>query len=451
MEKFLFSKVETWLVLALMLLSAIFCVGFGYLVLDSGRDPAHHPRASSIARAIAEVPDTFLRLVGKDTVLLTQPDPLVAAKPTGWSFPQGRPVGPSGYLLLSRYDGTARRHAIELVSLPDMRTRHRWVLDADTLLRDVHHISRFSDSQNWNQTHFRQIHPWMAENGDLIVKDHYSPLERVDACGNPKWVIDSQIFHHSTEPDADGNLWIPSLAEKHSIPRIKDSFREDVIAKVSPQGKVLYTHSVPQMLMRHGYTNWLFATEMYNDDPTHLNDIEPVLSDGPYWKKGDVFLSLRNISTILLYRPSTGQIVWLKRGPWMSQHDVDILDDHRISVYDNEGQDRGKVYFVEGHSSIKVYDFATDSVTNIHEAAMKANNIRTTTAGLYTAMPGGYALIEDVTNARMFFLRPDGRISADYVNRADDGSVYHLGWSRFIPQVEGDRALAALAKAKCAA
>jgi hypothetical protein len=80
---------------------------------------------------------------------------------------------------------------------------------------------------------------------------------------------------------------------------------------------------------------------MYNDDPTHLNDIQPVLADGPYWKKGDLFVSLRNISSIMLYRPSTDQIVWMKRGPWLSQHDVDILDDHRISVYDNNVQDRG--------------------------------------------------------------------------------------------------------------
>lgn len=451
MEKFLFSKIEMWLMLALVLIGAVFCVGFGYLVLDSGRDPAHHPVASAFARRIAEVPDTLLKLIGRDTQLLAPPNPVQAGKPSGWSFPNARPEGPSGYLLLSRYDGTARRHAIELVSLPDMRTRRRWMLDTNTLLRDVRHISRFSDSPNWNRAHFRQIHPWMAPNGDLIVKDHYSPLERVDACGKPKWKIDSQIFHHSTEVDADGNLWIPSLAEKHSIPKIKDSFREDVIAKVSPAGRILYMHSVPQILMRNGYTNWLFAMGMYNDDPTHLNDIEPVKSDGPYWKKGDVFLSLRNVSAIMLYRPSNGQIVWMKRGPWLSQHDVDILDDHRISIYDNQGQDRGMMTFVEAHSSIKVYDFANDTVTNRHDDVMKAQAIRTTTAGLYTELQDGSALIEDVTNARMLMLRPDGRIGAEYVNRAEDGSVYHLGWSRYVSKQEGDRALAALRRAKCAA
>ena len=30
-------------------------------------------------------------------------------------------------------------------------------------------------------------------------------------------------------------------------------------------------------------------------DPFHINDIQPVLQDGKYWMKGDVFLSLRSI------------------------------------------------------------------------------------------------------------------------------------------------------------
>ena len=101
-----------------------------------------------------------------------------------------------------------------------------------------------------------------------------------------------------------------------------------------------------------------------NDDPTHLNDIQPVLDDGPYWKKGDLFLSLRNISTVMLYRPSTDEILWIKRGPWIAQHDVDILDDHRISIYDNDVEARapGKPY-IAGTSQVMVYDFATRKIS----------------------------------------------------------------------------------------
>ena len=75
------------------------------------------------------------------------------------------------------------------------------------------------------------------------------------------------------------------------------------------------------------------------DDPIHLNDIEPVRKDGPYWRKGDLFLSLRSPSTVMLYRPSTNKVIWRKDGPWSKQHDVDILDDHRISIFNNNGRE----------------------------------------------------------------------------------------------------------------
>ena len=275
------------------------------------------------------------------------------------------------------------------------------------LLEGVTYFSRFNDHRTRNKTRFREIHPWIEENGDLIVKDHNSPLFRVDPCGNRLWMLQGAVYHHSTEADAAGNLWIPSIAERNSL-AIKDSFWEDVIRQVSPSGKLLYSKSVTQILMRHGYANWLFGTDIYNDDPTHLNDIEPVLADGPYWKKGDLFLSLRNVSAIMLYRPSTDQIVWMKRGPWMSQHDVDILDDHRIGIYDNAAEDRGdeeEPYFPSS-SQIMVYDFATDKISLPLEKAMKDNDIRTLSEGLFTQLPDGSTMIEDVTGGRFFIFRP---------------------------------------------
>jgi hypothetical protein len=450
MEKILFARIEVWVVVALLLLGALLGVGFGWAVLQGERDTGRYPAISRTALAIAEIPETAKRMLSKDAQLLVYSDKPLAGKPTGWSFPSGAMTGPDGYLLLSRYDGTAHRHRIELISLPDMRKRYGWTFDAGTLLRGAH-VSPFADAENWNDAHFRQIHPLLLANGELILKDHYSPLFRVNACGLRRWMIDRQVFHHSTEADAEGNVWVPTIAERQSLQRVKKSFREDMLTQVSPDGRILHNVSVPQLLIRNGKTDWLFANGMYNDDPTHLNDIEPVLADGPYWKKGDVFVSLRNVSTILLYRPSTGRIVWMQRGPWLSQHDVDVLDDHRIIVYDNNAQDRGALAFVEGNSHIMIHDFATGrtQVDPVTEPLMKAQNIRTLSAGLYARLPDGSSLVEDVTEARLFIVRPNGRIAAEYVNRAEDGAVYHLGWSRYIDKPQGDVILRSLKGARC--
>src|SRR4029078_1412618 len=174
--------------------------------------------------------------------------------------------------------------------------------------------------------------------------------------------------------------------------------------------------------IRHGYANWLFTNGMYQDDATHVNDIQPVLADGPYLKKGDLFISVRNVSAIMLYRPANDEIVCMKSGPCISQHDVDILDDHRISVYDNgvEERARWKPYF-SGPSQLMVYDFATGKVSLPLEAAMKRYNIRSWVEGLSTLLPDGSTLIEDPPGGRMVIFRPDGNIAAQYVNRAADG------------------------------
>lgn len=449
-ERILFSKIELWVVLLLLPLGCLLAIGYGAAVLDAEREDFRLGFVSRASLAVAEIPQTAYRMLTRDTTLLVDNSPLYKSTPTGWSFPSGPMATPDGYILLSRYDGTERRNKLDLVSLPEMQNVHSWTLDANQLLKDVTHVSRFADPDNWDRAHFRQIHPWLTENGDLIVKDHDSPLVRTDPCGKVLWTLQDEVYHHSTEADANGNLWIPSTAEKQTIPGVNNMFRENMISLVSPSGKLLFRRSVAQILMRHGFTNWLFTKGMYNHDKIHLNDIEPVLKDGPYWKKGDLFLSLRNVSAVMLYRPGTDEIVWIKRGPWMAQHDVDILDDHRIGIYDNsvEGRTRWKPYF-ENSSQVVIYDFATGQISRPLEKAMKENKVYTVDDGLFTRLPDGSTLIESSRGARFIIFRPDGSIAAQYINRAKNGWIYHLGWSRYIDKSKGDIILRNLRKVKC--
>lgn len=449
MQNLLFRRVELWLVLLLVLAGIVGAVGFASVVLGAA-EHGRYGAVGKVAVAVAETPATLRRLLSPDDSLVVYRSERFDAEPTGWSYPSGDPSRlPDGYLLLSRYDGTLRQHVIELTRLRDGSVVHRWTPDADALLDGVSRASSFSDYANWDRAHFREIHPWLTPDGGLIVKDHFSPLFRLDACGRREWVIDDRVFHHSTEPDADGNLWLPTLVEPHTVAKVRKDFFEDGIAAVSPDGKVLFERSLTAKLLEDGYGPVLFANGRYHVDPTHLNDVEPVLADGPYWKKGDLFLSLRNLSMILLYRPSTDRILWTKTAPWASQHDVDLLDDHRIAVYDNDVEDRGGLPLYDGASEVMVYDFATGAVTSPWKAPFETNAIRTYAAGLFTALPGGYALVEDVTEARLLVLAPDGSVAARYVNRAEDGRIYHLGWSRYLDKAPAEAVLSKLEKVKC--
>ena len=87
---------------------------------------------------------------------------------------------------------------------------------------------------------------------------------------------------------------------------------DDAIVKLSNNGELLYEKSISEIFIENGLEHLLFSIGGNNfiRDPIHSNDVQPVNFDGEYWKKGDVFLSLRHQSMILLYRPSTNEIVW---------------------------------------------------------------------------------------------------------------------------------------------
>ena len=164
--------------------------------------------------------------------------------------------------------------------------------------------------------------------------------------------------------------------------------------KISNEGKFLFKKSIIQIFIDNNLEE-LIVSGQTNFDPIHLNDIQPVLFDGPHFKTGDIFLSLKNLSMIILYRPSTNKIIWYKRNPWIHQHDVDILNDNQISVFNN------KNYFFSFNKSNKknnnvlIYDFDQDVIMNNYEKLFNKYDVRTPSQGLSEIMEDGSIFIEE--------------------------------------------------------
>ena len=446
MQRFLFRKVELWIVLLILLLAYAGMVGFGAMVLDTERGEKRFGAVGRGALAVAEVPDTV-----RD--LLTRRDALVAKKwerfkdmPAGLSLAPGAAPLP-GYLLASRFDGDLRRSVVDLVSLADGKVLHSWRPLAEDLMQGAPRTSLIATFSNWENDRFRIIHPLLMADGALIIKDHQSYPMRIDACGKRLWREDKVLAHHSTESDGAGGAWMPGLVEPSQVPGVEPGWREDALLHINGNGNVLSNESLAQIFIDKGREWALYNASHRETDPLHLNDIEPVLQDGPYWKKGDLFLSMRHTSEVMLYRPSTREIVWSKQGPWLAKHDVDIIDDHRIGVFDNHAYDRGLGARVEGANRVAIYDFSTGQVSGPWDKALADLKVQTLTEGLFTILPGGDLMVEELNGGRIIVLAPDGTTRATYINKAGDGRVYQLGWSRWIDPALGRAALAALAKA----
>ena len=423
LERQMFRAVPLW---ALALLAV---TGFALLVVTAwiARHPEGHGRIGNAAMRIADVPETLKRLMAGDAPPVTRPEQLLTS---GFWRNAAQPFVDPGHVLVSHYDEGRKRYVVKLLRLSDGATIHEYRPDVEQVIaRSKLASDLIKLRRDKNAARNRLIHPLMMPDGGLVMQDS-TPLYRVDACGRLMWTVDG-IFHHSIERGPDGEIWASYTYPASRQPRVGKLFRDDAIARVTADGKSVSLTSIADILDRNGLGH-LWRSRSYVDDPFHLNEVQPVLVSGPYWQRGDLFLSLRNLSLVMLYRPSTGRVLWWRDRPWAFQHDVELIDDHRISIYDNRLTAAWQHYRPVGHNRVLVYDFATGKVSNPWGAAMDRLRIQSPTQGRGTPLPGGDVMIEETQGGRLLRIAPDGTLRWRYIIANARGERYMLGWSRYL-------------------
>ena len=435
LEKILLSKIPIWITVVVLTLTVVGAVMFGAIVKNAAThealriDNVHFSGLSRVALDIAKIPKNLHSL-------LFEPHPAEAQGQrfdgqAGLDFADTAHASGGGYLLLVRHHPKPRFKSpkgfvtlLELIDLSRRKTVHHWQLerpknDPVYLLPDGSLITRLRTEDNRRDT-----------------------IIRLDACSNVEWKKRLGI-HHSLERDADGNFWAPERSDAWS--------RKPGLARFSPSGDVLTWIALDDVLARNGYRHLVDRMNREGRiDGLHVNDVEPVLRDGPFWRRGDLFVSLRNPSVVLLYRPATDEIVWLRQGPWMQQHDVDIVSDNEISVFSNNAVRTGDVPSrVLGANEVYVYDFATGEARSPWREAMRRHDVRTLTMGAATLFDDGGLMVEEQDYGRVLRLSAEGALLWSYVNRASDGRVYRLGWSRYLDAEYGAEVARSVAAAKC--
>ena len=271
---------------------------------------------------------------------------------------------------------------------------------------------------------------------------------RVDACSNVVWEQRLRV-HHSYERGVDGNFWSPWDVEPNTI---HPDFLEDGFIRFSPDGEVLSRIALSGALLRAGHRHLLYGeAARVHGRPFHMNDVEPVLQDGPFWRRGDLFVSLRNSSAVLLYRPAADEVLWLQAGPWLHQHDVDVVSGSEISVYSNNSLLDEDLPRVLDANEVYVHDFATGETRSPWREAMRRHDVRTETRGGATVFADGSVMLEESRYGRILALSPDGERVWSYVNRASDGMVYEIPASRWLDAEYGAEVARSIASLDCGA
>ncbi|MDB5123348.1 MAG: Arylsulfotransferase [Mucilaginibacter sp.] len=427
------KKVPLWLVLLFLWIGCIMTIGFGAAVLNiSSNDRVRLDKKSRIILTIAAIP----HLVKKSFDEIFAKSPLLAPVryPGITGLKPEKKYIDSNYLLLATYDSNRGQAVAKLIRLSDQKVLHQWLQNFDQtkqLLRDKSDFWKISDKQST-----RLFNPLILNDGSIVFNNFYSPLIKMDKNSKLVWVING-TFHHSIECDADGNTWAPSIIENSKfLKNMLPAFVDNAITKVSPNGKVLFKKSVAEILIENGYRGLLLGVGNYEIDLSHLNDIQPALTTTKHWMKGDLLISLRNRSTVFLYRPASNKILWLKTGPWLNQHDVNFIDSDRISLFGNNiVQANPDELLIDGHNEVYIYNFKTNTVETPYTAVLKAARVSTTTEGRANVLPNGDLFVEESNNNRLF--RSDrNAIVWQYIDRVDQHSVAALSWSRFITKEE---------------
>lgn len=262
--------------------------------------------------------------------------------------------------------------------------------------------------------------------GDVLVNLPYTGTLRLDACGEVRWRLPARS-HHSIARAEDGTFWIPGVRDEPSsssrryadgYPGIDEPVYQDLILRVAPDGDVLDTINVLDVLYGNGL-EWHLVDEKVTgyEDPTHVNDVEPLpasMADGyPAFEAGDLVVSLRHVDMVFVLDPRTGEVKWHATEPFIMQHDPDFLGDGWIGVFDNrrDATLRGTML---GGSRIVALQPHTDS-TRVLFPGPDSDPFYTHHRGKWQMLENGNLLLVESAGGRVVEAGPDGRTVWEWV------------------------------------
>lgn len=330
---------------------------------------------------------------------------------------------------------------------------HRWRVRASELGPLVPtELAAETPTQDWDI----YLDAWVLyPNGDVVINFGGLSLFRLDRCSRVVWSLPYRT-HHSLVPDEEGMIWASGrkrlMHETPSdrFPGLTPPFREETLVRVDPaNGRILREISLLEVIYRSEAETALFPVgtgpgRAETDDPLHLNHVEvlsPALAASfPQFAAGDLLVSLREPSLIMVIDGTTETIKWMRVGPWFGQHDPHFLPNGRISLFDNRdlvNADHARRGVPPRTSRILTLDPAAGGVEIVFEGSNE-QPFFTDAIGRHEYQPNGNVLITESWGGRALEVTPDGRIVWEFINRFDESRVALVAWALRYPAAMAD-------------
>lgn len=348
----------------------------------------------------------------------------------------------SGYLIVSCSSSNGANPVL-LINLSNRVSKQIFISPKN---RDVNQYSDYligsePKRQSSFSSRYRVWHPYLSKEGMLTYSIPWNDLISVDLkTGQEKWRIRG-AFHHSIEPNLDGDLWACGAVTPESIsnPKLKqrqsnDIFEDQALVKISPSGKILQSISLADLILKSGLEYLLYGSSnpSVNFDPMHLNQITPILSDSGIFKKGQVLVSLRNISTIMLIDPDSQIVIWHGSGKWMNQHCVMPVGRSTFSVLDNHSFASGEYWLNPAwRTRILTYNIETIKSSEVCIDSQSSRNLYIPIEGRALPINSMNWMIEDSLQGTIMIFE-NQRLIFKWSNLYPDGTVGVTSWCRYV-------------------
>ena len=340
----------------------------------------------------------------------------------------------SDFIILSTYSDTSDSRSIVLLNLKNDSVLYKWTV------------------KNPFEEHTRIQNPLVFPDKSLIYSfDGVSGLRRIDSLTNIIWKQDSVYAHHSMNLDSNGDIWICSFAPTYYATGVYNLdgrsvfFKDNFISKIDAEtGRILFHKSMIEILKENKLSNYLLKSAVIKD-PLHINDVQPALKSTKYYKEGDLFISARSPSFIMHYRPSINKVIKILEGSFVSQHDVDFLDDNSLVIFNNNyyeawsndskppPKDSSWLEIAgDFYSNIVHYDLENDRQSFIGDSIFRANEIFTYSEGLVEFIDPSRYFVEE-QNTGLIWIIEDDKVLYKNVHKSQHEGYHHLpNWNRVI-------------------
>jgi hypothetical protein len=295
------------------------------------------------------------------------------------------------------------------------------------------------------RTNWRRLH--LYEDGDLLIVVENMALVRLDSESNVEWIYPGNP-HHDLFLDDEGNIYLLTKRVRHLRKyRRGQPVYDDSVCILDPDGNEQRCVSMLDSIERSPYASVLDGINPKHEDILHSNTVAVLdgrLADrSDAFARGNVLVSIRNLSAICILDLRREVVVWMETGDWKFQHSPTVLDNGNLLVFDNNPSPADVESIEDPELFIKRFQDWPDAVQEgAFSRVVELDPFTREVVWEYTGepdfpfysfvlgradrLPNGNTLITESVAGRAFEVTRDGEIVWEFINPNTTGENHEL-------------------------